>query len=38
LREQELGLIGLQKEDIETIFSHYEGLPIYFLIPKNNEN
>jgi len=35
LREQELGLIGLQKEDIETIFSHYEGLPIYFLIPKN---
>ncbi len=34
LREQELGLLGLQKDNIKTIFNHYEGLPVYFLIPK----
>lgn len=38
LREQELSLIGLQKDDIKTVFNHFEGLPVYFLIPKNNEN
>jgi len=34
LREQELEMLGLQKDDIKTIFSHYEGLPVYFLIDK----
>jgi len=32
LREQELKLIGLQKDSIKIFFNHYEGLPIYYII------
>ncbi|MCL4374665.1 hypothetical protein M1523_02285 [Patescibacteria group bacterium] len=38
LKEQELRLVDQQKDDVQTVFSLYRGLPIYFLISKDNES
>lgn len=32
LREDELSLLGIQKEQVHTSFRHYNGLPQYFLL------
>lgn len=33
LREQDLSLLHLEKDDIKMQFRHFDGLPMYFLIP-----